>query len=110
MLGIPGAWKGWYTQVYEAVGVQSNAKWIVYFITFGIHWVLCILIAVAVPSFNVIEPAVVRSTIDPLPLVVRMSLCAASVTTTLVPAALNSLTLTATSSTELTDGLDCLTY
>ena len=33
----------------------------------------------AVPLFRVIEPAVVRSTMLPLPLMVRMSLCAASV-------------------------------
>ena len=33
----------------------------------------------AVPLFSVIEPAVVRSTMLPLPPVVRMSLCAASV-------------------------------
>ena len=54
----------------------------------------------AVPLPSVIEPAVVRSTMAPLPPVVRTSLCAASLVVVRVPPSLPTrLTLTATSST-----------
>ena len=52
-----------------------------------------------VPSFKMIEPAVVRSTMLPLPLIVRMSLCAASVVVvSVVPLLPTRFTLRPTSS------------
>ena len=51
-----------------------------------------------VPSFKMIEPAVVRSTMFPLPPVVRMSLCAASVVgVSVVPSVPTRFTLRPTS-------------
>jgi len=52
VLGVPGSWRLWYRNIYKAVGVQSNANWIAFFVTFGMHWVLAILIGVGVPTCN----------------------------------------------------------
>jgi hypothetical protein len=52
VLGVPGSWRLWYKNVYTGVRTNSNANWIAFAVTFGMHWVLAILIGVAVPSCN----------------------------------------------------------
>jgi len=52
VLGIPLSWRWWYRGAYYACRDRSSKQWVSFFIGFGLHFVLCILLGVGIPNFG----------------------------------------------------------
>eukprot|EP01006_Ploeotia_vitrea_P034979 TRINITY_DN65827_c9_g1_i1.p1 TRINITY_DN65827_c9_g1~~TRINITY_DN65827_c9_g1_i1.p1 ORF type:complete len:368 (+),score=175.61 TRINITY_DN65827_c9_g1_i1:36-1106(+) len=51
--GVPGAWSGWYRQIYYATRDKSSRKWVVFFFNFGVmHIGFSLLMTTGVPGIS----------------------------------------------------------
>ena len=52
ILGVPGAWSFWYSNVYGAAKAGSSRKYLYYFVGFGMHLLFCLIIGIGTPSMG----------------------------------------------------------
>lgn len=50
MIGVPCAWKFWYTKAYNGSRDGSHSNWVTFFLAFSFHTAFCAYMALGVPG------------------------------------------------------------